>query len=234
MIYLFDVDGTLTPSRGRIVPEFENWFQEFAARNRVSLVTGSDYNKTVEQLGESVMELVEYSFNCSGNAIYHDNELVFQSDWVMPADLYEALYGILDSSEYPDRFGNHIEERIGCVNFSVVGRNAIGQQRTDYYEWDLVSNEREKIAKFINNNWKDVSAVIGGETGIDIFEKFKDKSQILSWLDDDVMFFGDRLDPAGNDYELAKQLDWTQKGISHHVRHWQDTHAILQSIWPPL
>jgi len=188
MIYLFDVDGTLTPSRGVIASDFNDWFQGFASRNRVSLVTGSDYAKTVEQLGEDIMELVETSFNCSGNAIYQNNTLVHQSEWKLPTSLHESLIDLLDSSKYPNRFGNHIEERIGCVNFSIVGRNAVGEQRNDYRNWDLQHNDRESIAKFINDNWPDVSAVIGGETGIDIFEKGKDKSQILPWLDDDVMF----------------------------------------------
>ena len=29
--FLFDVDGTLTPSRGRIDPDFEQWFLKFIA-----------------------------------------------------------------------------------------------------------------------------------------------------------------------------------------------------------
>ena len=63
--FIFDVDGTLTPSRGRIDSEFEKWFIEFASNNEVYLATGSDYDKTLEQLGEDVMMAVTRSYNLS-------------------------------------------------------------------------------------------------------------------------------------------------------------------------
>ena len=49
--FIFDVDGTLTPSRGEINPAFKAFLMEFAQRNKVYLVTGSDKPKTVEQIG---------------------------------------------------------------------------------------------------------------------------------------------------------------------------------------
>ena len=68
MSYVFDVDGTLTPSRGKMNKEFHDWFlNEFIPNNKVYLVTGSDYPKTVEQVGKQVCESVEYVMNCSGN-----------------------------------------------------------------------------------------------------------------------------------------------------------------------
>ena len=48
--FIFDVDGTLTPARKQIDGEFLPFFSEFAARNDVYLVTGSDRDKTLEQL----------------------------------------------------------------------------------------------------------------------------------------------------------------------------------------
>ena len=54
MNYIFDVDGTLTPSRGRIDKDFEKFFLDFTKKHNVYLVTGSDYEKTEEQLGEEI------------------------------------------------------------------------------------------------------------------------------------------------------------------------------------
>ena len=48
--YIFDVDGTLTPSRKKIEHEFWAPFLIFCRHNHVSLVTGSDREKTIEQL----------------------------------------------------------------------------------------------------------------------------------------------------------------------------------------
>ena len=50
MKYIFDVDGTLTPSRKKIDPDFLIFFNSFALANEVYLVTGSDRDKTIEQI----------------------------------------------------------------------------------------------------------------------------------------------------------------------------------------
>ena len=48
MIYIFDVDGTLTQSRNVIDPKFKTFFQAFIKKNRVWLISGSDKDKTIE------------------------------------------------------------------------------------------------------------------------------------------------------------------------------------------
>ena len=228
MIYLFDVDGTLTPSRGVIDPKFEDWFLEFCETNRVCLVTGSDYAKTLEQLGEDILDRVEYSFNCSGNAIYCEHECIHKSEWACPDDLWLFLENELYKTLYDRKYGKHFEERIGMLNFSIVGRNAVGQERTDYYEWDKTSNERNRLAKRINEKWPNIQAAVGGETGIDIFEQGKDKSQVLDYLKTgEIVFFGDRIDEYGNDYSLAKAIIDTNRGTCYNVKDWKHTWELL-------
>jgi hydroxymethylpyrimidine pyrophosphatase-like HAD family hydrolase len=48
MYFIFDVDGTLTPSRGVIDNEFKVWFNNFMDRYPVAFVTGSDLEKTID------------------------------------------------------------------------------------------------------------------------------------------------------------------------------------------
>lgn len=231
MIYLFDVDGTLTPSRGIIDFEFKKWFLEFCNRNRVCLVTGSDYEKTLEQLGKDILDIVEYSFNCSGNAIYAQHQCIYQSNWKCPEDLWLFLENELYKSSYDRKYGKHFEERIGMLNFSIVGRNAQGQERTDYYEWDLVSKERIKLANQINENWPFIQAAVGGETGIDIFESGKDKSQILNFLKKgELVFLGDKMEHPGNDYPLAKAIIDNNRGSCYSVTNWKHTWETLLHV----
>ena len=47
MNYIFDIDGTLTPSRLPIDPEFEKFFLEWMKDKKVYFVTGSDKDKTI-------------------------------------------------------------------------------------------------------------------------------------------------------------------------------------------
>lgn len=229
MYFIFDVDGTLTPSRGKINSDFEKYFIQFISKYPVALVTGSDLGKTIEQLGQQIIKAVDYSFNCSGNAIYQGNTLIKTSEWTVPEDLREYLFEVLSNSKYKFRYGNHLEQRIGMLNFSVVGRDAVGVQRKHYYEWDLKHNERQKLCEHINKNWKNVCAVVGGETGIDIFERGKDKSQILDVIKQkDLHFFGDRMDSVGNDYPLGKRIIDENRGKIYHVKDWKDTWSRLK------
>ena len=51
--------------------------------------------------------------------------------------------------------GNHIEERIGSANFSIVGRNANWEQRARYADWDKINKGRETVAMYYNQQFKD-------------------------------------------------------------------------------
>ena len=77
--YIFDVDGTLTPSRDRINEDFRVWFLEFAKWNNVYLVTGSDRSKTEEQIGEELFAKVECVYNSSGNTKYKNGVCVMNT-----------------------------------------------------------------------------------------------------------------------------------------------------------
>ena len=61
--YIFDVDGTLTPSRQKIDPEFSTFMLNFACEHDVYLVTGSDRDKTLEQVGEELYNKSKLNLN---------------------------------------------------------------------------------------------------------------------------------------------------------------------------
>jgi len=127
--FIFDVDGTLTPSRQPMDPHFKEWFIHFMDREKVWLVTGSDYPKTVEQLGRYICENVVTCYSCSGNQTRFRGKVANASSFDPDPTLTTLLEGWLQSSSFPLRTGNHIEKRPGTWNFSVVGRNANMDQR---------------------------------------------------------------------------------------------------------
>lgn len=231
MLLVFDVDGTLTPSRGRIDERFRRWMLDELLIPYV-LVTGSDPIKTREQIGDELYDRT-IVFNCTGNHVFNRGAEIHRSKWVIPESLESHLNQLLGTSEYPTKTGKHIENRVGLCNFSVVGRNATIEQRKNYFEWDKVSNERQMIAASIRNGWPDIDATIAGETGIDIYAKGAGKAQILLGLldlSDQIVFFGDRMDQNGNDYELAKAIEDGGHGRSHAVRDWEQTWEILKEL----
>ena len=164
-MYLFDVDGTLTPSRSLIDPFFKSFFLRFIEEYSSVLVTGSDYLKTVEQVGEEICCTVARVYNCLGNDVWYHGNNLYTNKWDLPDDLHFFLLEKLFDSKYKVRTGNHIEQRPGLVNFSVVGRGADKEQRRDYFQFDQVHKEREQIATQINLLFPDVEASVGGETG---------------------------------------------------------------------
>ena len=130
--FIFDVDGTLTPSRGIMDYNFKAFFNTFCLMNDVYLVTGSDKPKTVEQISEGTYNLCKRVYQCSGSDVWQGDENILKSEWILPIEARHWLEQVLDNSDFNIRTGNHIEHRTGMINFSIVGRNANAEQRAAY------------------------------------------------------------------------------------------------------
>lgn len=227
--FIFDVDGTLTPSRSEIDHDFAVFFSTFCAENNVYLVTGSDRDKTIEQIGEEIYSLCKRVYNCSGCDVWEGSTNIRASHWVLPEDAHQWLSIKLTESPFTIRSGLHFEHRPGMVNFSIVGRNANLEERAKYVAYDTFEDERNKIAKSFNKLFPKLEARPGGETGIDIAPKGYDKSQILDDFghNDQLHFFGDRMDKAGNDYPLSKMIIDNKLGWCYNVKNYKGTWKIL-------
>ena len=223
--FIFDVDGTLTPSRGKIDKEFSKFFFDFCMHNDVYLVTGSDKPKTVEQIGNDLYEMAKCVYNCSGNDVWQGKKHIHTNNWTIPEVAKYFLNGCLYESRFNLRTGTHIEKRPGMVNFSVVGRGADAEQRQEYVAYDTSTNERNTIATAFNTMFPDLEAKVGGETGIDISPKGFDKSQIIKDFDkeDTTWFFGDAIYEGGNDLPIANVVKHFRK-----VDGWKQTMEYLQ------
>ena len=146
MKYIFDVDGTLTPSRQKIDPDFLIFFNSFALANEVYLVTGSDRDKSIEQITHLLYCNCKRVYNCAGNDVYEGDLAVYTNPWTLPSDAAQHLLEELETSKFPVRTGTHIEERPGCVNFSILGRGANQTERLVYSDWDEIKEERKGLS----------------------------------------------------------------------------------------
>tara|TARA_Y100000389_G_scaffold194322_1_gene224164 strand:- start:464 stop:1156 length:693 start_codon:yes stop_codon:yes gene_type:complete len=228
MMFVFDVDGTLTPSRREINNVFKWWFQENI--QNYCFVTGSDRDKTIEQVGLDMFVGAKYSFNCNGNDVNFYGRQTHTNDWTLPVTARNWLEEKLEQSDFNLRTGKHIEERPGMINFSVVGRNATMDERKQYVDWDENNLERLHIVAQFNFRFPELVAMAGGETGIDIGPKGSDKSQVIKFIDDEeLVFFGDRMDPAGNDYPLKKIILDNDMGTCYNVKDYNETWDILKT-----
>ena len=234
-IYIFDVDGTLTPSRLRMTEEFSKFFDEWSSRNKYYLVTGSDLDKTKEQLPIAYIDRAESIFTCCGNQMWKNDKLVYENKFKVPENLLTYLGYELRMTDYPIKAGNHIEDRGSLLNFSMVGRDCTQVQREDYYRYDNLMNERERISKHIREQWRDLDAVIGGQISIDIYPKGNDKSQVLKHIEKrhetgEIIFIGDRIEGGGNDYPLAQLMDNIEDCDWYQTEDWKETQKILEKL----
>ena len=231
MKYIFDVDGTLTPSRKQMKLDFMAYFLKFMCKHDVYLVTGSDRQKTVDQIGLDVYNRAKRVYNCSGSDVYERDVNVYKDDWQLPKDVEWFLKDELAYSCFPIRNGLHIERRPGGVNFSILGRGkdpSIG--RAEYIKWDKERLEREDIANRLRDNFPNLSVALGGQTGLDLGPLGSDKSQILRdfRLGEELHFFGDRMEKGGNDYSLGKAVQ-EMGGKAYHVKDWKETQSVIIS-----
>ena len=225
MNYLFDVDGTLTPSRLKIDPKFEKFFLDWMVDKNVYLVTGSDKDKTVEQVGEKIWNNCTRVYQSCGNAVYEGGELIRQLDFKMEPKLRKLLEDFLIWSEWADRYSNHIEERIGLINFSVIGRTCTQEAREIYSNWDEDFRERETFCELVERYFPHLEATVGGQISIDIYPKGKNKAQVLDEIGGPITFFGDKCKPGGNDFPIVERMK--DYGIYYNVKDWKETMEIL-------
>ena len=236
--YIFDVDGTLTPSRQKINKEFELWLKEWGSSNEFYLVTGSDRDKTVEQLRTPLYNTAIKAYQCSGNDVWQRDQNVSRKDIKLPQGLLAELDKALISSKFYVKTGGHIDYRPGLVNFSIVGRRCKLEERAMYRQWDQHKNERRSIARKLGEKFPGFNFQIAGETGIDITKKGSDKSQILNDFDHDdvIYFFGDSCGYGGNDYEIAEAVkDRNNSNLVggsrvFEVKGWMHTWKILKEL----
>ena len=83
-VYIFDVDGTLTPARQLIDRVFEQQFIKWLRSKDVYLASGSDLQKLKHQLPDSILDSVNGVFTCMGNCFYQQGQKVYQNDFDDP------------------------------------------------------------------------------------------------------------------------------------------------------
>ena len=229
--FIFDVDGTLTPSRQQMDFKFMCFMIKFCCTYDVYLVTGSNREKTAEQVGLDVYNRSIRVYNCSGADVYEKDVNVYKSDWKISDEVEKFLQDELDFSQFPVRCGNHIETRPGGINFSILGRGEGVNlpDREEYVKWDRNTGERILIADRLKNQFPDLNVQIGGQTGLDISDN--DKSQILRDFnpEDELVFFGDMMKEGQNDYPLAQAID-NLGGTNYSVNSWQETYKKLRGL----
>jgi len=211
-IYVFDMDGTLTPARLPMQAEFAIQFYEWQKTHKSFIATGSDYVKVAEQLPESVIHGFTGLYTSMGNVLTAQGQEIYRKNFKADSRLYDFLENYRRETKYPGvLYPNYIEERVGMINFSVLGRDCPYTEREKYSAWDKTAREREKIAAELHKEFPQYEISVGGSISMDITPQGCGKGQIAKHLrtqypEDKIVFFGDKTFAGGNDFELAETL----------------------------
>jgi len=206
-VYVFDVDGVLCDTGEKINPAFANWFLGWSKKQKYYIVTGSSREKTIDQIGEQIVNNASMSFHCLGNSIWINEEEILVNQFDLKTEELNFLNRLIDLCNYNFKTGNHIEQRSGSVNVSFLGHGAPKEERLNFKKWDDANRYRDTVIKTFVKKYPRFDAFKGGMTSIDICLRGADKSQCISLINysnKPIIFFGDKTKEENEiDYPLA-------------------------------
>lgn len=189
ILLLFDVDGTLTPARCVIEPQFEEFlYTVIKPRATIGVVGGSDESKIIEQLnGKKCITEFDYVFPENGLVqIEKGIETGKQSiqkhlgEEVLTKFINFVLRYIADV-KIPVKRGTFVDFRNGMINICPIGRQCSYEERLAFNEYDEEHLVREKMINALKKEFADVDLTysIGGQISIDAFPVGWDKTYCL-------------------------------------------------------
>lgn len=254
-VFLFDMDGTLTPARKKITDDIKSLIDEICEKGTsVGVVSGSPYDYINEQM---CLDSLSYSKNlyilpCNGTKVYTQNDSTGKYEQTYSVTMRDHLaanssllrphgvlvQNILELQMYAMRkydfpvTGNFVSDRGSMINWSPIGRDASHEVRATFALEDREKDLRKHLCDCLrvrldDSDLRTTDLALGGTTSIDIFPKGWDKTYALQHIDPSmkVWFWGDKCMPGGNDHALWAKLQPEQRSFS--VATPEDT---LQSI----
>lgn len=211
-IYIFDMDGTITPARQQMLPDFCYRFLPWLKAHIAYLACGSNYEKITEQLSPDVLSAFSGIYSSMGNVYHQKGHEIYRKEIKLNKEMLQFLERCRRNTAYHGTlYGNYLELRPGMLNFSVLGRSCPFAERLKYHDWDNEHHERENIAQEMNEKFPQYETTVGGKISLDIVTRGCGKDQIAHALrekypNDKLIFFGDKTAKGGNDYTIAEAM----------------------------
>ena len=252
-IFLFDMDGTLTPVRSQIQKSVINSLKELSNHGRIGVVTGSGFEYVWEQMSRAfeVDGIPTTSIDilpCNGTKKYTADQaglfsLEYEAD--MLHEIGQKNYNsilrlciewqgeIMESFSGLPYTGTFLQYRGSLLNWCPIGRNAGTESRTAWISLDEKQAVRSKYSKLILEEMHslgiDVAAALGGSTSLDIYPTGWDKTYCLKhYPEHEAYFVGDKCEKGGNDWHLFERLKAHNRSYS--VKSPEDTVAIIGEL----
>lgn len=220
-LVVFDLDGTLAPSKCPMDNEMSGLLAKLLEVKSVAVISGGSYNQFQKQFLASLIckkELLSnlFLFPTCSTSFYRfvGKEWVNIYSHLLSDDekirIRGALAKVLNEAHHaPEKiYGEIVEDRGTQITFSALGQQAPLEAKQS---WDPTSSKRQGMKKRLEKIIPEFEIRIGGTTSIDITRKGIDKKygiwQIqkqLGFAKEEILFVGDALFEGGNDYPVRE------------------------------
>ncbi len=236
MILLFDIDGTICEHHSPIDQSMSNQIRSVKQKYNCDLGVVSAGNKLNidERLGDLKREF-RFIFSECGSVVY-DNDKLIKRNLIRKHKLYNSniqrlmKHSLRFISESNYEIGGHfIDIRDGLIYISLVGLDSSFEMKEHFKKVDKKMEFRKRLLLQLNERKdKNVTVVLGGESGITIYPSEWDKIQILQNLKNyqNIHYFGDSYEENGNDYRIINH----EKVFGYRVDSLDDTRRKLDEL----
>jgi HAD superfamily hydrolase (TIGR01484 family) len=214
-LIVFDLDGTLAPSKSSLAPETAGLLRGLMGIIKVAVISGGAWAQFERQLltdlpQDSLLANLSllptcgtkfFQYNGKWKELYSEDLTTEQKIKII--DSLDKAAG--EAGYRADKtWGKVVEDRGSQVTFSALGQQAPLEEKE---KWDPDFSKRKKITAILETLIPEFSIRMGGATSIDVTKPGIDKAYGIRKLRDtlhlslkEMVYIGDALFPGGNDY----------------------------------
>ncbi len=243
----FDLDDTLAPSKSPVPPRIAEQLIDLATRVEVAIISGGQIAQFQHQIVDrlpatpaDVLEHVHLMPTCGTQYFRIDPSglIPVYAHHLTDDEKSRALTAVEEEARRlglwaSETWGDILEDRGSQITFSALGQQAPLEAKV---AWDPTGEKKSALRDAVAARVPDLEVRSGGSTSVDVTHRGIDKAYGMTRLAeatgiplDEMLFYGDRLDEAGNDYPVLAL------GVpSRAVEGWEDTVRELDDLIPTL
>lgn len=222
-LVIFDLDGTLTPSKGDLDSEMAELLRQLLETKQVAIIGGGRYEQFQKQflanlsVPENLLKNL-FLFPTTATAFYRYVDGKWQGVYAEKLtdeekkqifEAFEKAFAELGYKHPEKVYGALLEDRDTQVTFSALGQEAPIELKEKWKKEHLT--DKLKIAEKVQEYLPNLEVRAAGYTSIDVTRKGIDKEYGIHQIQKrlgvdlgDMIFVGDALFPNGNDYAALK------------------------------
>lgn len=214
-LFVFDLDGTLAPSKSTIDEEMAGLLALLLQKGHVAIISGGAWTQFEKQVlahlpPAAIRQRLSilptngtrfYAYDGAWKQLYADDFTPAEKQQITDA-LNRAIdqFGVRPAQSW----GALIEDRGSQITYSGLGQQAPLEEKE---KWDPDFSKRQQMKVVLDAALPNFSVHLGGATSIDVTKHGIDKAYGIRKLEEilhipiaDMLFMGDAIFPGGNDY----------------------------------